>query len=390
MKTRIILSALMLTLFATTTDAQLKVTSTTGKVKVGIEPPVGVSDDNFNVLSMHVYGPNGDYRAASKLAFGDFGSYQNWSWNVFVGEYRDFDSDQLWLHGKRGMYLTYGRGDDIIGYYDVAVGNRFNFNCDVYSYGILLASDARFKTNVNKLDNALQKVMKLSGVSYNLLPQVISSVNAGTSATGKPQFGTEGNATASGKEGKDKAAFEALEKQKNENSPKRYGLIAQEVKKILPDLVKQDSSNYMYVDYIGLIPVLIEAMKDQQKIIDAQNEKMQQLENLIMSVNDKVNDCCNNRSSGDNFKPVSSYLYQNTPNPFNEKTEIRYYLLDNVKSANLTVYDSQGNIMKVFQLASKGEGSVVIDGSELKPGVYSYILNTDGKQVDVKRMSLVK
>jgi len=46
------------------------------------------------------------------------------------------------------------------------------------------------------------------------------------------------------------------------------GLIAQEVEKILPELVNEASDGYKSVNYIGLIPHLIEAVKE----LEAKNE----------------------------------------------------------------------------------------------------------------------
>lgn len=396
MKTKKIISALMLVLSATAVNAQLKVTTATGKVKVGLEPPVGVgTDDPYNVLAMHVYGPNGDVRAAGKIAIGDFGRYDYYGWNVFVGEYRDYDSDQLWLHGKNGIYLTRGRGDDIIGYYDVSAGNKFTFNCDVYGSGYYIASDARFKTNVKKLDNALDKVMKLDAVSYNLLPKVISEANNKTAGiSGAAQAAADKTMTApTAKELKAKAEGEALAQKQQEIGPKRLGFIAQDVKKVFPDLVKQDStSNYMYVDYVGLIPVLAEAIKEQQQQLQAKDDQIKALESRLASVEDVVNSCCSNKSTGTSSTTkdgVSSFLYQNEPNPFTSKTDIRYFLTEDVQSAAINVYDMQGNMMKSFKLQGHGQGSVTVSGSELKAGIYLYTLTINGKEADVKRMSLV-
>jgi hypothetical protein len=295
MKNKLFISAVLPFVFAATAHAQLKVTTATGKVKMGQELPVGVgTDDPFNVLSVHVYGMNGDYRAGSKQAFGDFGRYTHWGWNVFIGEYRDYDSDQLWLHGKNGIYLTRGRGDDIIGYYDVAMGNRFTFNCDVYANSFNISSDARFKTDVKNMDNMLNKLMQLQGVSYKLLPKVISSVHSGApvdntgtevitkakndAAKGNTDVNpvappTENVGMPSKKEMAAQAAGEAYNKKIEQSEPTRLGFIAQDVKKVFPDLVKQDSSNYMYVDYVGLIPVMVEAIKEQQKLIAAKDEQ---------------------------------------------------------------------------------------------------------------------
>jgi hypothetical protein len=56
----------------------------------------------------------------------------------------------------------------------------------------------------------------------------------------------------------------------------QYGLIAQEVEKVFPEMVKPiDSNGYKGVDYVKLIPVLVEAIKEQQKQIEALKKLIQ-------------------------------------------------------------------------------------------------------------------
>ncbi len=43
------------------------------------------------------------------------------------------------------------------------------------------------------------------------------------------------------------------------------GLIAQEIEKLMPELVNTDSEGIMSVNYSGLIPYLIEAIKELKK-----------------------------------------------------------------------------------------------------------------------------
>ena len=62
---------------------------------------------------------------------------------------------------------------------------------------------------------------------------------------------------------------EKIEADKIFNSKTRYGFSAQEVKEVFPDLVTEDDNGYLSVDYIGLIPVLVEALKEQQTEIVA-------------------------------------------------------------------------------------------------------------------------
>ncbi|MDR0232136.1 MAG: tail fiber domain-containing protein [Dysgonamonadaceae bacterium] len=66
---------------------------------------------------------------------------------------------------------------------------------------------------------------------------------------------------------------------------KQLGVIAQEIEKVLPELVSEDTDGFKSVNYDGLIPVLIEGMKAQQsqiesllKLVESQQKINEQLE----------------------------------------------------------------------------------------------------------------
>jgi len=58
------------------------------------------------------------------------------------------------------------------------------------------------------------------------------------------------------------------------NKPRKIGFLAQEVEKVIPELVKTDNEGMKSVDYIGVIPVLVEALKNQQQQIDDLKKKL--------------------------------------------------------------------------------------------------------------------
>jgi hypothetical protein len=59
---------------------------------------------------------------------------------------------------------------------------------------------------------------------------------------------------------------------------KQIGVIAQDVEKVFPELVGENEG-YKTTNYIGLIPVLIEAVKEQQQMIDELKTQIKQLQN---------------------------------------------------------------------------------------------------------------
>jgi hypothetical protein len=64
------------------------------------------------------------------------------------------------------------------------------------------------------------------------------------------------------------------------------GLIAQDVEPVLPELILQNSDNKgaLGLNYIGLIPVLIKGMQEQQEQIEAQQEQNRKLEERLAAL----------------------------------------------------------------------------------------------------------
>jgi len=233
-----------------TSQAQIRVNSE-GQIKINGDL---VGDDPNKDLSMQIYGPYTQYLANGRIGFGDYGRVELNGSNVFIGELgTNWDSDKLQLHGKKGIYLTYDQGynsNKIIGKFDIAEPDRFKFELDVYAKGILLSSDSRFKENIKPIDKKLSALIQLNGVSYTLKSEnTVAQI-------------PKGNLTE-----KEQADLALLNSSKVKEKT-RLGFIAQDLKAIFPELVEEDKDGYMYVDYIGLIPVLVESVKEQQQQID--------------------------------------------------------------------------------------------------------------------------
>ena len=100
-------------------------------------------------------------------------------------------------------------------------------------------SDLRFKTNIRTLDHALDKVAQLRGVSFDW-NQEAESVGA------KP-------------------------------GDHQIGLVAQEVERVIPEVVSTPENGHKSVDYTKLTAVLIEAVKEQQEIIEGLRADIEEL-----------------------------------------------------------------------------------------------------------------
>jgi len=358
-----------------------------GKMYLG---PKWANQDLGNVLSGSIFGPgippgpNPDWKGGSKLAFGDFGQHANYGWNVFIGEYGPFDgsADQLWLHGKNGYYITNGGKPDAPLMYNPSLrSNAIYFTVDVFSPSVFTTSDARFKSNVTSIENPLNKLMNLRGVAYDFNDKERKDALAARHGEVISEPSDEPPSEKELQAMKEMQEWKELILQKEH----KLGLIAQEVQKIFPNLVKEDDLGYLAVDYSGLIPVIIEAMKEQQRQIQKLEAQIAELSGTIVpkSFTPTV-------IEETKINTTNTFLYQNIPNPFTEKTEIRYLLPEDSRNAQLYIFNIQGQNVKTINLSGNGTGNIFIQGAELAPGTYIYTLYSNGKELDTKRMVLTK
>ena len=171
-----------------------------------------------------------------------------------------------------------------------------------------------------------------------------------------------------------------------EDSPiinnKHYGLIAQELKEIYPDLVVESQDGFLAVNYLEIIPLLIRSVQEL-------NAKVEQYENGNAPIK-KAATRSAEEGEATAIDVVVTSLYQNEPNPFTESTLIQCDVAEDVVKADLYIYDMNGKQIAVYPIVQRGATSITIDGGSLNAGMYLYALIADGKVIDTKRMILTK
>lgn len=392
MKTMKLLSFFILVCLFTNVNAQLRVLSN-GRLQVGLLKDA--NEDLGNVTSMQLFGRIGDNRAGSKLSFGDFGRYENQGWNVFMGEYGTTDTDQLWLHGKLGMYLTStGYANKVVAYYDPAINSTFVFNTGIRINGVDIPSDVRLKENIQSIQAPLDILCQMNGVSYTYSSQALQNMRknsrsafAGTQETETIDMSMDAqastNALASDKEIKDKQLQQKIEKRElAEASRKRIGFLAQDIQKVLPELVQTDDNGVMSIDYIGFIPLIVESIKEMSQTIAAQNEEIENLRSLLPAgVGPKLR--ASSVSTGDIISLEGAKLFNR------EGTSVSYSLPAAFNTADLRIFDITGKILKTISL-KMDEDVVDVDRSEIGYGTFVYALFVDGKKADTLKKYISK
>ena len=203
-------------------------------------------NDDVTVLRLKVTG-------ADALVFND--SDATFGGNLFVPQY-------IYHSGDTNSYMRFPAADD----FQIVAGGRelvrldegstdiakfmtdefrmyqdgnFHADADVFAFSTSTGSDIRLKENVRPLENCLEKVLKLDGVIFDW--------------------------------------------KKDNRGINQYGFIAQQVEEHVPDLVKEvegfeDEGQIKALNYEGVIPMLVEAMKEQQNIINRLEERIKILE----------------------------------------------------------------------------------------------------------------
>ena len=148
-----------------------------------------------------------------------------------LGAFRIGDIDEV----GGGAYIN-GDGDDIFMVYGGV--EKFEFGdtgtltaaADVIAYGS--PSDIRLKENIKPIESALDKAMKLQGVTFDW-----------------------------------KKSDSILELKED------VGFIAQDVQKVIPELVRENENGMLSMRHQGIAPILLEAIKELKAEIDLLKSK---------------------------------------------------------------------------------------------------------------------
>jgi len=174
--------------------------------------------------------------------------------NVFIGYRAGANSS-----GKANVFIGHQAGDYAQGDSMLYIANSYTSNPLIYGEfnnklvringdlqytGTLTHySDKRLKKDISEINNALEKILKINGVYFYW-------------------------------------------KENKFSKEKQIGVIAQEVEPVFPELVQKNSNGYLSVDYTKFTPILIQALKEQQKQIEALKQKNEKLTQKVSEVDE--------------------------------------------------------------------------------------------------------
>ncbi|MEZ4992951.1 MAG: tail fiber domain-containing protein [Saprospiraceae bacterium] len=312
------------------------------------------------------------------------GSSDGTTWGIYAADSGTGIGARFGVHGYANTstgtkYGIYGDTDGSGTTYGVFANGNL-----AYTGTFSNVSDRKFKKNITSF-TALDRVMKLQPRSFDMKREEFKRMNL---AAGR-----------------------------------QFGFIAQELQEVFPELVHQQKNviateveqgklsteeiDYLGVDYLTLVPILTQAMQEQQKMLEDKedrisalerdNETMQRqneaLENRLNELEALVRQMgqSNSAQNDPNVGTLSSArLDQNQPNPFSGSTAISYFIPDSVRKAEIRFTDATGRVLRSMIVSERGQGKTILETAQLSQGIYFYSLVLDGELVDTKKMQAMK
>ena len=164
-------------------------------------------------------------------------------------------------------------------------------------------------------------------------------------------------------------------------SRRHYGLSAEELEEVFPDLVYDNEDGTKSINYVEMVPILVQA-------INELNAKIEVLEGGDGDVKKVKSQATNTDEMAENVTMLS--LAQNKPNPFGTSTTIEVSIPEDVQTAFIYVYDLTGKKLQQVDIPARGKQTVTLNATTLTDGMYLYSLIADGKVVETKRMIVEK
>ena len=278
-------------------------------------------------------------------------------------------------------YLNYGAGiygttksthkilDDVYaGYFDGSVGISQGLIVSQYIrlHGILLnpaaSTSSRLANNLNESDGSSSILESLAPLQLNKfhLESLDDDVSESTSRSYQ-------------------SSMTRIEKAVLSNQ--HYGLDADQLEEVFPDLVYEDEDGTKSINYVEMVPILVQAINELKSEIDE------------LKGNDGGSKKAKAQATGidemgENVTLLS--LGQNKPNPFGTSTNIEVSIPSDVQKAFIYVYDLTGKKLQQIDITARGKQTVTINASSLTDGMYLYSLIADGKVVETRRMIVGK
>ena len=157
----------------------------------------------------------------------------------------------------------------------------------------------------------------------------------------------------------------------------QYGLAADQLKEVYPELVYEDKEGNVSINYIEIIPLLVQSINElSSELAELKGTSSKKAKAKTTAIEDAADDMDQVR------------MDQNKPNPFSGSTVITLSIPKKAKQAAIYIYDLSGKQVESVPVEERGKTNITFYASNLSAGMYIYSLVVDG-QVKVTRRMMV-
>ncbi len=250
--------------------------------------------------------------------------------------------------------------------------------------GVNITSDVRLKDNIQSIEDPLGTLSQIDGVSYTYRLSEIQearepeeAVFSGTSNSEISISGATSSTDNTAVTAKDveyqRLQQEIDQREAAEANRRRIGFLAQDIQKVLPELVQTNEKGIMSIDYTGFIPLIVESLKQMQQTIQDQQKEIETLQSLLPAETKSMF----RSTSNEEVSVVEGAKLFNRAG-----ASVSYTLPSTYNTADLKIFDISGKLLKKVVLT--GNNSIVeINPSEIGLGTFVYTLFVDNKKADI-------
>ncbi len=290
--------------------------------------------------------------SANRRTYGIYGISSNTSSNYNYGVFGCIGNSAVGA-GVYGTTLNY-YGINVNGHYAGYFAGTTNIRGTGIVANLVTPSDSRQQYDVAYLsdpeqkEDILSRMQAVNVLSYKINPNV---------------------------EGREDMEFD----DPNDMAYKRthYGVSAQELQGLFPELVEEGQDGYLNVNYMELVPMLICTVQQLKS----------ELEELKDSYANIGSDSYSEINAG-NIKGKYA-LYQASSYPSNGPITIKYKIPSDATNAFIGIFDLKGAMLSQIPI-NASNAQITLNPKDYVPGMYLYSLIVNGNEVDTKKLVVSK
>ncbi|MBP5380529.1 MAG: T9SS type A sorting domain-containing protein [Bacteroidaceae bacterium] len=160
-----------------------------------------------------------------------------------------------------------------------------------------------------------------------------------------------------------------------------YGLAADQLKQVYPELVYEDSEGNYSINYIEMVPLLVQSIRELSAKVATLEQQLSSESQSDANVKGEVT------AIEDAFSDIDMVtMSQNRPNPFSQSTVISLTVPETASRATINIYDMNGKQVQTVEVSDRGATNITVYAAGLTPGMYIYSLIVDGKIRATRKM----